>query len=248
MKKIIAQYQTIQLPPPYSFDYQLIISPKADGLEVDFKLHYTDRDELSEEEILDEGFTMDDDYSWRGMLPAIWTKELSALHEKEKWQKEPLPKVENYLEFSLDDDTEVLFARAQENWEYFFQEMIQAIYELSGKEMRLMLSFWDLSERSHLKIDLEVLFADRKALVEIDQDGSQLSKELDWATLKDILQWVYTADFVYEKAETKAPKLYGKYLNTGEGYWFNFGKSLKNPGKNSDVLATIERKLHALIS
>lgn len=58
MKKIIAQYQTIQLPPPYSFDYQLIISPKADGLEVDFKLHYTDRDELSEEEILDEGFTM----------------------------------------------------------------------------------------------------------------------------------------------------------------------------------------------
>jgi hypothetical protein len=247
VQKIIVQYQTVQSPPPYSFEYQMVISLAETGMEVDFKLFYTDRDELTEEEITDEGFTMQDDYSWSGVLPVIWNQEILSMHKKEKWQKEPHSKAENYLEMSFDESGEVVFPQDQEAWEYFLQEIIQAIYEVSGKEMSLFISYWDMLEQAKLKIDLQVLFAERKALVDIDQDGKRTQKEINWATLKDLLQWVYTADFLYEKAETKQPKLYGKYLNTGEGYWFNFGKSLKNPSRSSDVLATIEKKFKALV-
>ncbi|HWV33270.1 MAG TPA: hypothetical protein VN038_26610, partial [Dyadobacter sp.] len=73
----IIRFQTAPVvPAPFAHFYTLKMDiQSAEDLRVDFDIVYNDREELTEDEIFDEGFSTDDDYKWKGSLPAVWISE-----------------------------------------------------------------------------------------------------------------------------------------------------------------------------
>lgn len=85
MKSLVLRFQTSALvPAPYAHAIELSINIKDESLAYVFEMEYLDRSQLSEEEIYEEGFTMEDDYKLEGELPKVWANELKALIEKPK--------------------------------------------------------------------------------------------------------------------------------------------------------------------
>ena len=135
----IIRFQTApSVPAPFShYDTFKLFIDSESKINVDFSINYVDRDELSEEEILDEGFSMDDNYTWKGGVPALWIKEfqqiISASHIIRKREEKEF---EEFVEIEFEEDGKrvTVYPVDKERWAYFVQEFMQAIFEISGRE------------------------------------------------------------------------------------------------------------------
>ena len=67
------------------------------NLGLDYSIEYYDRDDITEIEILEEGFTPNDDYSWKGTLPPIWNQVVLDKLLKTNWTNKSKPEL-NSLE------------------------------------------------------------------------------------------------------------------------------------------------------
>lgn len=247
MKTIEIRFQTADIiPAPYAHQYQIIYN-FAEELSVDFQLIYEDRSHLSEDEIIDEGFTENDDFSWKGTLHQVWGKALSQLltatNLKDKY---PESAQENFVEIGINGQKG--YPKNQAKWEYFLQEQIQAIYETAQKEAPLKLLYlkqWPNNEKVTLEIN--VLFSERIVKTSIDLGSKQEQKDLRWEHLNEILQKVYMGEYLAENATDTNPNKAGKYLNIGDGLWYELGKSLVNPRGNNRYLLELEKTLDALL-
>ena len=76
------------IPPPHSFHVMLRISATPEGeARVEFSREYTDREEIPPDEIEAEGFSEDDDFHWKGVLPVFWLEEMKILVETGEWKE-----------------------------------------------------------------------------------------------------------------------------------------------------------------
>jgi hypothetical protein len=133
------QYETPPgLPPPYCYYFHLVGRVVQGAPQVTFDWVYTHREDLSEEEITAEGFTGDDDYHWQGALHEAWLLQLEKNVAKTQAVAHP-DEEGTYLHVTAEAVQRVLFRGHPRNlteWEYFLQELVQAIYETAGKEAR----------------------------------------------------------------------------------------------------------------
>lgn len=247
-KSIRIKFQTAAgLPAPYSYFYTLDITPEDKNLGVALTLHYLDRDELDEEMILEEGFSMDDDYSWAGTLPAVWQTQLSrALETLEKAQSDEVAEQENYLVVDIqspDGKTADFTPTDRPFWDYFQQEIIQAIYEASGKERAFALEYREIEANNELRIQINASFAERSFSLRLNGATPKL---LDWKWAKDVMETVFKADFLPQKSPDEVPRFSGKYLTTGDGVWYEFNETLVEPSPKSKVLPQIVRLMDQL--
>ena len=66
------KYQTAEnIPAPFAHAIEINGSLDQE-LELSFELTYLDREDLTEDEILEEGFTTNDNFTWKGTLPKVW--------------------------------------------------------------------------------------------------------------------------------------------------------------------------------
>lgn len=235
-----AEYSNYPSPPPFLYHYTISLQFEKEKNHVQFELKYLDRDELDEEEIYEEGFSLNDDYQWEGFLPDVWIQEI-----KELLQKTNTSKGENnsniHLELEADGKQDSFTPSNYEKWDYLLQELVQAIYEISQKENPLEIQYKEIQAgKNDIDISLTASFALRKAELRKSFDPKDKVKELSWPKLKNLLSIIYLPDYDYEAATDKSPTKPGKYLATGEGLWFKFGKAIINPGKTNDVLKKIE--------
>ncbi len=208
--KVIVSYQTLQLPPPYSFAYTLDLNIDNDQVVVNFEQEYLNRDTLSEEEILNEGFTMDDNFTWQGNLGKVWADYLSKLFEDVSLQ-----------DVSSDDGLYIHMAVGNgkpgmvldtDFWDYELQEIVQAIYEASKKEARMHLDFIFVEDGENKDITLDASFEDRKARIDGDQP-------INWDDLRKIMSLAYNEE--YDENSTKNPKADGLWVDfDGEGQYY----------------------------
>ena len=247
-KSIRIKFQTAAaLPAPYSYYYTLQLTPEGKNLGIDLALHYLDRDELDEEMILEEGFSMDDDYSWTGTLPPIWQAELARVLE----ELVPAPTVEvgehdNYLVVEIQPPTgqeSTMTPGDRGMWEYFQQEMIQAIYEASGKERAFEMEYLEIEAKSELRIKVDASFARRD--FSIRMNNSQ-PRTLDWKWTKEVMETVFKADFLPPQTPEEVPRFSGRYLEVGDGVWYEFNETLVEPSTKSKVLPQIVRLMDQL--
>ena len=152
--KISLQYDTGAIPPPFCHRYNVSFILDEDGKYTSsLKLEYYDREEITEEEIYDEGFSMEDDFTWEGTLPDIWSEEIIKKIKSSSWKKkaksgrnsEFIVKVENH------NQSETLQPADARQWEVFGQEIIQAVFELSKKEAPLFISFVTKKTKQEIK-------------------------------------------------------------------------------------------------
>lgn len=256
LNKIEVNYSTENIPAPFSYQYQVQItlpSHISDVLNIKYSLSYTDREDLEEDEILEEGFSMEDDFEWEGNLPMIWLAELQDLFKKTSWNQKNIPDKNRTSNLHIKLLTKTKEEKEskpanQEQWEYFMQEMTQAIYEISERELPLVVKYKEIDDqKKELMITLQPLFSSRTVAIKVEKEkNSAEEKQIGWNDLKPILKSVYYPDYDYEHALEMVPPKKGKYIDNGEGVWYEFGIGVKNPDKNTDSLERLERSLKEL--
>ena len=183
--RIELSYQTQGLPAPYAFSVFCSIVMRKNDLELDFKLEYLDRENVSREEILAEGFSEDDDYSWNGKLGKNWCIAIESLLDV------PL------LDLPKDDFYVHLATAEQEGFpdlpgDVLIQELIQAVFETSGKETPL--TFFVFLKKKQHRLSWE--FASRTSYID--------EKELKWEDSLDLMQALYGSEFDDNNVTKKA--------------------------------------------
>lgn len=243
-------FQTLLLPPPFSHTYRITAALAGDELGIHFEIHYTEREQLSKEEILEEGFTPEDDYRWEGTLPKAWTfAMLEQLRKSNKLFEVPKSHAQQLLSLNIRyENGEQLsgIPNNQETWEYFAQEMIQAIYEISKKEMPLEILYQEINDQAKLQISIQPSFSQRKVRIHSQQQGKLYKQEHEWARLKPLLETVYLPDYQAELASTEEPRKPGSYISPGDGLWYELGKAVTNPGEKKDAVGALKERIRAL--
>ncbi|MGY6744247.1 MAG: hypothetical protein ACXIUQ_16025 [Cecembia sp.] len=238
-------YDSGVIPPPYSHMFKLKIGFGKNFLDTTLDLMYTDREELTEEEILDEGFTLKDDFHFHGEIPKVWEKPLKSLYAKSKWSNNKSNETGGIRLLAKDNQGKIsrTVPLNQEDWQLFAQDYIQAIYESSKKERPLQIQYLIHENDKAIDIKLEVKFLLRK--VEITTQGQ--TKEGDWEATKELLSYVFLPDYDYEKAREQKPKKPGQFIECGDGFWHEMGKGVINIDDSFDAVAKIKKGFQELL-
>ena len=234
------EYDSGTIPPPFSHTFKMRIGFEKDFLNTRFNLQYTDRDEVSEEEIYDEGFTLNDDYNFIGEIPGVWEKPLKTLYSQTKWSNRTSLDEEGGIKV-LAKDIHGKISRAipnnQQDWHYFSQEYIQAIYEINKKEAPLTVRYRKVDKQGQITdYELTVKFSIRK--IELRINGTP--GEAGWEATKPLLSAIYLPDYDYEIAKENPSTKRGAYIDCGDGFWHEFGKGVINIDDSFDAASKIK--------
>jgi hypothetical protein len=244
----IIRYQTAPaVPAPFAHysTFKLFID-SASKIKVDFSINYIDRNELTEEEILDEGFTMDDNYAWKGAVPAIWITEFQEIFQASHIiRKREEKEFEDFVEIELDEDEKrvTIYPTNKEKWAYFLQEFMQAIFETSGRENPFELTYLEIDNGPETLIEMKASFAEKSFALSKNKGAG---KQLDWKKLQEVMDTVYKAGFLEEFASEKRPSKKGIYLNAGDGLWYQLGVGVVETTAKSKDLPKIEALFDSL--
>lgn len=257
--KLTIHFETsAQLPPPYSYQYVLTLTPSAQFLGVNLDLTYTHRDELDSDEIEAEGFSENDDYKWKGRLEKVWRDELEKLFDKTKLVENAIQDEEkDVLLLSIEShsgegvkmaSTEKQQPKNLADWYYLAQELLQAIFETSEKERPFELHILDTTSQGSREAVLTASFRSRNAQVKRVVDGKSSLRFYPWQDLPSLMEILYAADWLTDIAATQKPKRNGLYVNPGDGLWYEWGKQIIEPGKGGKSLTKIKELIGGLFS
>lgn len=226
-------YETLQIrfqtaaamPPPYAYFYTIDLQPEQDQIRVNFEVTYTDRDELDEDEIIAEGFTTSDDFSWSGGLPGEWKETLDTMAKTVRlkpFRDDELGDEDEYLLLVINQGQPSENAgvpRNREEWLFLAQELMQGVYEAAGKERPFELTYVDgLTE-----VRLTASFRDRRIVV---QSGGNHQKTLPWSDLLPLMETIYAVHYDIEQAIGRPPRRDGQFINLGGDEWYELGKAV----------------------
>lgn len=245
-------FKTIDIPAPFAHAISLKgITSNNKGLELELDITYLDREELEDEEIFDEGFTLDDNFKWQGTLSNVWVSEISHYLKEESLSNEknfsdPTEEVKGEFYFSDGNKIEII---NKKSLIYLLQELIQGIFEASGKELPLEIKILNISPDKNEQI-LSLVFSFSNREVELNLQNGQNEKlhlkDEEWSSFQDLLKLLYTPEFVPEKAILNPPKSSGTFIDPGEGAWYKLGEGVVNPGE-TESLKPLKNKINSII-
>jgi hypothetical protein len=225
------------IPPPYSHMYRISLDWSTGNLNAKLDLHYTEREELTEDEILDEGFTLDDDFSYSGSLNNIWIKALTDKVNDTKWTGKSIDDAGIILK--LNDSGKVGKVKVpvnQEEWQVFGQDIIQAIYETTKKEAPLTIHYREVDTENIKDCSITIRFSDREVI--FSQNNKE--KNINWEYTVLLMKLIFTPDYNYEIAKEEPGKKRGSYIECGDGLWHELGKGVVNIDTSNDVVTKIK--------
>jgi hypothetical protein len=229
LHKLQIRYQTARsLPAPYAYFYTLTASPIGQSaLQINLAITYPDRDDIDDDELIAEGYTRDDDFSWSGNLPKAWLEAVSDLATKTRLRQvgeESLEEDDEFWAMTIEKDGKGPQQGSPTNtsdWQYLVQELMQAAYESVSRERPFELTYLDFSRQGDLELQLTASFAERTVRVVSIRNNREQTQTLPWATLQEVMSQVYEHDFDPEDAHLKRPKQDGRWLNLGSEEWYN---------------------------
>ncbi len=245
------KYETAaDVPPPYCHYYHIRGKETAAGLEADFRWTYHNRDGMTQEELEDEGFTGKDDFQWTGIVDRAWLPPLEALLAATRPTGDASPD-DPFLELDFRQASGQGFQGQPDilsEWEFFLHELIQGIYETSGREAPLCIRYRKITAETVLSCSLTLRFANRQVSVRTRKGEREPHDSTeDWEGMKTALLHIYSLDYQPEKAAAGEPGQQGVYLETGEGIWYRLGTSARNPSPKTDTAGWIEKFFDGLV-
>jgi len=226
------------IPPPYCHVYRISLDWSKGDLACKLDLHYTDREELSEEEIYDEGFTKNDDYFYDGPLNNTWIKAIANKVSATKWSGKSLEEGGIILKLSESGILgKVKVPADQDDWMVFGQDIIQAIYETSKKEAPLTIHYRQVNTDDIIDCSITIRFSDREVIF---TEGDE-TRSLNWEYTVQLMKLIFTPDYNYEIAKKEPGKKRGSYIECGDGIWHELGKGVVNIDQSNDVVNKIKK-------
>ncbi|GAB3575487.1 hypothetical protein GCM10027578_39760 [Spirosoma luteolum] len=237
LSKLRVRYQTPRsMPAPYAYFYTLTARPASnDSLQVDLTLTYPDRDDIDEDELIAEGFSRDDDFTWSGKLPKIWLQTVEELVRKttlHPLDEDALGEDDDFWELTLDSTDSVpqtgrpaLKGKGNLNdWQYLMQELMQATFEAGNRERPFELIYLRLGAGAKdAEVYLSASFVDRTVSVTTIRDKRERMRGLPWTSLQEVMSAVFAQDFDPDDAHLSRPKGAGQWINIGTDEWYNVG-------------------------
>ncbi|GAB3922360.1 hypothetical protein [Larkinella terrae] len=233
-KSVEIRYQTAQaVPPPYAHFFTITAHSAADnGLKIEVVMTYTDRDELDEEEITGEGFSINDDFDWSGKLLPVWTKTVGELIRRTQlktFNEEKLNDNQDYFLVTIEGEKQSKSAGTPSHpteWQFLSQELIQATYEVSGKEKPFEVTYVVIEAGNRTEAHLTASFSRREVRLEARKNNQSQSRTLPWKELTSMMEVFYAVDYLSEEALPDLPRKTGRYLNLGTPEWYETGTSI----------------------
>ncbi|MBO0936009.1 hypothetical protein J2I47_05570 [Fibrella sp. HMF5335] len=220
------------IPPPFTHYYTLEVKPTPkNALHVDFSITYTDREELDEEDITGEGFTLADNFDWSGTLGPDWLPVLDnvvANTRLKPLRESELSEKDDYLEVLITpgsgptgQSTQTGTPTNPDAFLYPIQELIQAIYEAGGKEKPFELSYLSYQQSGDRELHIQASFANRSVQVITVNNRQEQRKTMPWEALQPLMSTVFAYDYNPEDGLAKPPKRDGHFLTVGTDMWFD---------------------------
>ncbi|EON76091.1 hypothetical protein ADIS_3219 [Lunatimonas lonarensis] len=238
-------YSTGDIPPPFNHVYKLKLSFEKTFVNAQFEIQYLHREELSEADIINEGFTPDDDFRFVGEIPKVWESPLKKLYAQTKWSNQKLLGEEGGVKVLAKDIHGKLVRSIPNNqteWQYLAQEFIQAIYEVSKREAPLTIRYKSISPEKVWMYEMTIRFATRK----IDLRLNGASVHMDWEDAKELLSNIFLPDYDYEIAKASEPTKKGTYIDVGDGLWHDFSQGIYNLDESFDAKSQIKNTFEKL--
>ena len=223
MKLYRIRFQTSELqPPPYAHAIEIKIELSKEKLKYEFELSYLDRDQLTEEEILEEGFSIDDSLHLRGALGQNWANNFeNILRKTEKTFPTELQESEDFWEIMF--EKEAFYPKNVKQWKSFIEEFHQAVLEQNTLERPLEIQVWRIDPSQTVKYKFLGSFEKREFKLTAN---NRVVKNFDFSKLNSFLKDYYSGDFITEKAFESLPKKQGIHLEFGDGMWYLLGEAL----------------------
>ncbi len=221
MPTLIIRFQTNELtPPPHAYAIEANIELNEDEITGTFEITYLGRDEMTEEELWEEGYTIHDDAKWSIDLPTPWLKHLQSIINSEKLNtKTELHETEDYWEVITDKSAG--YPSNTATWFELLNQLQQAILEQNEIEAALKMSFIRIDGADKKTYTFNASFAKRffNRISDVDD------QELGWSELDTFLKDIFSGELLPENASKKEPTKTGLYLNPGDELWYELGKS-----------------------
>ncbi len=222
MKSLTIRYQTSELiPAPFAHAIEIILDLNHE-LNYQFELTYIDRDQLTEDEILEEGFSTNDDLVLKGTFKEPWMNALEILLiETKKTHPVELKEDQEFWEITAEKD--IFFPKNPKPWKIFIDQFQQACLEQNFIEKPLEISICRKDNEVETSFLINGCFENRS--LEVITNGI-LTKQIEWNKLNPFLMNLYSGEFDFEKASVSIPKKTGLFINLGDEIWYEVGKSL----------------------
>lgn len=207
------------VPPPFAHEISLEVRPAAREVQLKFAIQYSDREELTKEEIEEEGFTIEDDFEWEGTLPFAWKEVFEQTLKHTKPYNEKSQEKTDLFKIILDEGA--FQPKDFELTKSILEQIQQAIFEIEQYEAPLHYTILRKQSSVQQQVELHASFEKLEFRIEKKEKSVQLS----WDSLGDAIGKIYTGELYYEKASNKYPSKNGLYINLGDEWWFEVGKS-----------------------
>lgn len=216
-KKIYTlSYSNILNPPPYLYKLEIHFDFTDQGVHVKYNKQFLSREDFSEEELEDEGFSLHDDIEISSALSKNWSEYFTQLTDLSSWSVDkPSENIGNMVSLHSFDSNEIKYT-AINKIEYQLEEVYQAILESAKIEAPLSLHLKKVHNGTETIVELTWYFKDR--LFEVNTNNHKT--ERTWEEGQRLLSQFYETDLaelpVYKK---KLPE--GKIcINPGDGLWY----------------------------
>ena len=187
------------IPAPYHFEALFEFkSFENDTLELSLYVQYLEREDFTSEELIAEGLSVEDKFEWSGELPIIWKNRLALSFSKYKSGSCDPKDAEPFIAIEAANSSTFVprFLGFEEN---LVQELMQAIFEVAGKEYPLFLGFQFKDENDTWnKYQGDMSFANLNFTY--SNSSGQVETISDWDKLQDIVNTVFIAEFITDKA------------------------------------------------
>jgi len=233
------------IPAPYHFE--AIFDFKGfenDELSLSLNIQYVEREDFTPEELITEGLSVEDKFEWSGSLPSVWKNRLAFSFSKYKSGSCDPKDAEPFIAIEAVNSS-TYAPRFLEFEENLVQELMQAIFEVAGKEYPLFLGFqfkdkndsWNRYQGEMSFMNLNFTYSD---------EHGKVDTITDWDKLQDIVNTIFIAEFINEKAIEDLKKANTFSIFPGDGFWYTAGDSLRKPSGNTNYFDILEMKLRDL--
>lgn len=200
--KLTLSYQPLDLQPPFAYAAVFKIEVEERRISAQLDIEYLGREHVSEDELKAEGFTKNDDFSWKGELNIRWKKEVEFFADQDI-QDDPDGHI--YLHINANGKDKG-FPKNEVESEMRFQELMQAVLEVSEIESPLEAKI----SINSAQYDLQWSFQDRQVTI-------NHSSYNNWEAGRELMSTVFNRDFETLKPTKEAIT---DSINPGDGFWY----------------------------